>query len=324
MWLSEQVLYFLAKLLYRTEAAHTTEMKQALASPAQHSRYRRGQLETILASAKKYGVDITDKVVLDLGCNDGSITVGYPEHGARRVVGVDIDADAIRRAQERHGTANVSFLLGQTTSIPVPDASFDVVISYDVFEHVSRPDVILRECFRLLKPGGKILIATWGWHHPFAPHLWATMPVPWAHVFFSERTVLRTCRRVYRSPWYLPNMHDLDENGLRKDKYLEEEISTDYLNKFLISDFEKVCQRSGFHYQLFPQPFGSKWARWTKVFLRVPWVREFVTSYIWIVLEKPADLPAGEGGGGVADRLLRGKRGRRTNVRAAVGTHGQG
>ncbi len=55
----------------------------------------------------------------------------------------------------------------------------DVVLCYDVFEHVSRPAAVLDECYRILKPGGKMLIGTWGWYHPFAPHLWSTMPVPW-------------------------------------------------------------------------------------------------------------------------------------------------
>jgi 2-polyprenyl-3-methyl-5-hydroxy-6-metoxy-1,4-benzoquinol methylase len=287
MRITENILYFLAKLFYRTEAAHSAEMKQALSSRAANNTYRRRQLDLVLAAARRYGVDITDKMVLDLGCNDGAITGGYVERGARRVVGVDIDEDAIRRAKEQHESAQVSFCASQKGSIPVPDESCDVVLSYDVFEHVSQPAAILEECHRLLKPGGQLLIGTWGWYHPFAPHLWATMPVPWAHVFVSERTLLRTCRRVYQAPWYVPNMHDLDENGQkRKDKFQEEAISPEYLNKLFIRDFEKLFRQSRFDFKVYPQPFGSRFARWTKVFLKVPWVREFLTSYIWVVLTK--------------------------------------
>ena len=113
------------------------------------------------------------------------------------------------------------------------------------------------------------------------------MPVPWAHVFFSERTILRTCRRVYDSPWYVPNIHDIDEHGnKRQDKYLGDEISTDYLNKFLIKDFEKVFAATPFRQRVYLCPFGSRYARWTRFFLSLPYVREFFTSHIWVLLQK--------------------------------------
>ena len=140
----------------------------------------------------------------------------------------------------------------------------------------------------LQEAGAKMLIGTWGWGHPFAPHLWATMPVPWAHVVCSEDSALRACRRVYNAPWYVPNMHDLDENGLRKPKFLNESISKDYLNKLWIKDFEKVFRECGLRFVIHPRPFGSKFARWSVVFLKVPWLRESMTGYLWIVLEKTA------------------------------------
>jgi hypothetical protein len=113
------------------------------------------------------------------------------------------------------------------------------------------------------------------------------MPVPWAHVVVSERTLLRACRRVYNSRWYVPTMYDFDENGERNtDKYAHESISGDYLNKLLIRDFEKVFSNAGFACATRLVPFGSKAARWTRVFLRVPWLREFFAGYVWFVLTK--------------------------------------
>jgi 2-polyprenyl-3-methyl-5-hydroxy-6-metoxy-1,4-benzoquinol methylase len=287
MWLSERVLYRLARRFYKSEAAHSNEMKKALEDRSEYNNYRLGQLDLILAAAGKYGIDIQNKVILDLGCNDGAISEGYLARGARELVGVDIDEAAITRARERNGSPNASFIPCGTTSLPLDDSAFDIIICYDVFEHVSQPAAILDECHRVLKPGGTMLIGTWGWHHPFAPHLWSTMPVPWAHVFFSERTILRTCRRVFHSPWYSPTMHDVDENGRKiEGKFTNETISTDYLNKLLIKDFERIFRESHFNYEIHPQHFGSNYARWTKVFLKTPWLREFITSYIWVVLKK--------------------------------------
>jgi len=132
-----------------------------------------------------------------------------------------------------------------------------------------------------------MLIGTWGWYHPFAPHLWSTMPVPWCHVFFSERTILRACRLVYNSLWYVPNMHDLDDNGQKiPGRYQHEHISKNYINKLLIRDFDNIFARSHFNYKIFPIEFGSKYTKWTKIFLNIPLLREFLTGYIWVVLNK--------------------------------------
>lgn len=287
MWLSEQILFILAKVLYRTEIAHSTEMKDSLKNIDLYDSYRSNEIRRIVKAAKNYGIEICGKSLIELGCNDGTITFGYLDEGASNVIGVDIDESAIKRAQQLHTKPGITFVISTPDKIPLENECADVIISYDVFEHISHPITILTDLYRILKPGGQILIGTWGWYHPFAPHLWSTMPVPWAHVWFSERTVLRVCRRVYHSNWYVPNMHDFDSNGNRlPDKYTQEEISTDYLNKFLIRDFEKAFEKSGFTYKTHLVPFGSRYAHVTHLFLYIPWLREFFTSFVWFVLTK--------------------------------------
>jgi hypothetical protein len=64
-----------------------------------------------------------------------------------------------------------------------------------------------------------------------------------------------------------------------------------YLNKLLIRDYERLFRASTFEYAMYPESFGSRWAQWTKPFLRIPWIREFVTGYLWVVLRKPAHAP---------------------------------
>ena len=92
---------------------------------------------------------------------------------------------------------------------------------------------------------------------------------------------------------YIPNMHDYDQEGQRlADKYTHETISTDYLNKCLIQDFERAFLASGFVYETHPVPFGSRYARWTRVCLHMPWLREFMAGYVWFVLTKSAGQTA--------------------------------
>lgn len=267
--LGEAVLYRLAKGLYRTEIAQSNEMKEASTDADKADGYRAAQVSRVVEAARRYGVKLVGRDVLDLGCHDGAMTVNYVKHGVRHIVGIDIDADAVRIATMKHAGPHVEYAVSRTTAIPLPDESVDTIICFDVFEHVSRPADVLAECRRVLRDGGRMLIGTWGWYHPFAPHLWAAMPVPWAHVVFSERTILRTCRRVFHSDWYVTNRHDVDEHGRKKaDKYADEMISTDYLNKLFIRDFEKVFLESGLRHVIHPEPFGSKYGRWTKPLLK--------------------------------------------------------
>ncbi|MEZ6132850.1 MAG: class I SAM-dependent methyltransferase [Planctomycetaceae bacterium] len=292
MKLSEDILYALAKKLYRNNPGQDDRMAAALANDETYGVYRSECLNKVLAAANRYNVKYVGKDVLDLGCFDGTITQGLLESGVRSAVGVDIDADAIETARKLHTDQRIRFLLGNTDGFPLEDNSVDTIISYDVFEHVETPKPILQECYRVLRPGGQMLIGTWGWYHPFAPHLWSTMPVPWAHLFFSERTILRTCRRVYQSDWYAPNMHDFDKDGQRiADKYTHEKIPTQFLNKFLIRDFQKVFRESPLDFEINPNRFASEWAAWTTPFLRVPFLKEFFTAYIWVVLTCPTSKP---------------------------------
>src|SRR5262245_26050612 len=175
MWLSERLLFLLARRFYRTEVCHSEPMKTGLKSLDAYDRYRAERGAAIVEHARRFGVDFAERTVLDFGCADGAITPHYLKTGAARVIGVDLDAKAIARAQTKNDEPRVSFLQSSVEGVPLDDESLDVVVSYDVFEHVTRPAPILAELHRVLRPGGQVLIGTWGWYHPFAPHLFATM-----------------------------------------------------------------------------------------------------------------------------------------------------
>ncbi len=100
--------------------------------------------------------------VLDFGSGNGLLDI---ELGVCKpdvsFTGVEISDKAYRRAQEllkEHGTPNIEFDLYDGGALPYEDASFDIVISCDVFGHVPDLPGAMEEIWRVLKPGGRIVV----------------------------------------------------------------------------------------------------------------------------------------------------------------------
>jgi SAM-dependent methyltransferase len=99
--------------------------------------------------------------VLDYGCADMPYRSFLP--GGAEYVGADLE-----------GNEAATVIIRPDGTLPVADRSVDAVLSTQVLEHVQDPCVYLSECFRVLRPGGRMLLSTHGVfpYHPDPVDLW--------------------------------------------------------------------------------------------------------------------------------------------------------
>jgi len=94
--------------------------------------------------------------LLDFGCGGGSFLQRMAEQGWD-VTGLDASAETVRMLRDEMG---LSALEGTLPHADLEAESFDVVTMWHSLEHVHRPAEVLREAYRLLVPGGRLLVAT--------------------------------------------------------------------------------------------------------------------------------------------------------------------
>jgi len=97
--------------------------------------------------------------VLDAACGEGYGSY-ILARSARKVVGIDIAADAIAHARSRYVAANLRYVEGSCTALPLPDASIDLVVSFETIEHLQEQREMLAEFRRILAPAGVLVISS--------------------------------------------------------------------------------------------------------------------------------------------------------------------
>jgi ubiquinone/menaquinone biosynthesis C-methylase UbiE len=111
--------------------------------------------------AELAGIGPGDRV-LDVGCGTGYLTrlIAPLTTPGGQVTGLDASAPMIGYARDRAPQA-CSYVVGEGEDLPMPDGSFDVVISSFAVHHIAAPAraAAVREMFRVLRPGGRLLIA---------------------------------------------------------------------------------------------------------------------------------------------------------------------
>jgi glycosyltransferase involved in cell wall biosynthesis len=187
----------------------------------------KSKLETLLGP--QVWTAIQDKVVIDFGCGSGAEAVEMATRGARKVIGLDIQERFLDIGRDRAWRAGVG---DRCVFARHTQEKADVCIAIDSFEHFADPAAILEDMHRLLKPGGRVLLAFGPtWYHPLGGHLFSVFP--WAHLIFTERALMR-----WRS--------DFKTDGATRFGEVD-----GGLNQMTIRRFEKIVEASPFRFAEF-------------------------------------------------------------------------
>jgi SAM-dependent methyltransferase len=159
----------------------------------------------VIAFLERAGVTIGGRV-LDAGCGGGGMPLSLAEE-AGSVVGIDpverFPDAGVRLGRER-GVRNLHFAVADGMALPFRDGSFDLVLSHAVIEHVRDAPRYLRECARVLTPGGHVYLSTAPYLSFAGAHLpRLRIPVP-LHLIAGRRIAFGAFRFLARhAAWTL-------------------------------------------------------------------------------------------------------------------------
>ena len=159
----------------------------------------------VIAFLERAGVTIQGRV-LDAGCGGGGMPLSLADE-AGLVVGIDPVqrfGDAGVRIGREKGLRHLHFALADGMALPFPAGTFDLVLSHAVIEHVSDASLYLRECARVLRPGGCVYLSTAPYLSFAGAHLpRLKVPVP-LHLLFGRRVAFGAFQFLARhAPWSL-------------------------------------------------------------------------------------------------------------------------
>lgn len=145
---------------------------------------------------------VAGKRILDFGSGYGGRSLWMAQY-ASEVEGIEIrqelvDASASYAASLKMASAR--FHAGTESGIAFPDAWFDVVVSFDVLEHVQHPDIVLRELYRVLRPAGTAIIIFTPYYGMFSHHLNYLSLFPALHWVFAPKTLVHATNFLLEEP----------------------------------------------------------------------------------------------------------------------------
>ncbi len=266
------------------------------------AEYEYHSVEIFLAILHEVNLDIRvfdGKRVLDAGCGWGGKMVYFSQHSsALSFDGFDLPGYQPQVSEEfarQHNVTNCTFTNGFAEAMPYEDGRFDLVMMDDVLEHVQDPEKTMRECWRVLRPGGELLMRFPSFKMMEAHHLDRAIRLPAMQYVLPMKTwsagLNERLLRSENTKTYVPFSRTI------KTKY-HPDINYD-LNGIDFTHFKALVKEIGFEPRVLTmlpyirdmQNARRKWLRALYLLLyRIPALQEFLSHTIVFYGQKPAQV----------------------------------
>ena len=189
------------------------ECQYALRNP---QRYDASSTAALGAERAEYLVNVVARpehaAFLELGCGDGM--VGYAlRRLSKAAAGIDLGNAFDTRAVE----AGVDLHQMDAQHLQFADASYEVVYSYNAFEHFLKPEVVLAEAVRVVRPGGRIYLHFGPLYmSPMGAHLYRQISVPYAHLLWTRDILQQFVRTKGATPLRAPAVNGYTAEDYRR------------------------------------------------------------------------------------------------------------
>ena len=251
----------------------------------------------------KHNIDLKDKKIMDVGCYLGLQCFGAVELGAKKAVGIDIPEYYVNQATNEE--VNASNVLKQRrdyirTQHPNLDQSkidfydmsvfemdfeneFDIIFSWETFEHIMDPKEALKRIYKALKPGG----ISFHNYNPFfcisGGHSMCTLDYPFAHILMTNDDFKRYTTEI------------IPENPPKKYSELSYNFYTKNLNRMTQQDLKDYIREANFELLDFiPTPnldilkyLDNSTLNVSKQLYPNLTLNDLISSYVYFIIRKP-------------------------------------